>query len=197
MSGCGQDVLTVRRPCRRGWVAAWIAAACLTAGAGVAMADPPDYPIPIHRGNGLANVFAKLETGHTERGVQIECRETPTTLEEALAHNVTMCDTQCWTFEHNLRVLLERIGSKAMSGGWGEPEGPIGWSGPRAMDPEFEPRLLAIVQGLEACLAGEEAEGEARQVAEALGQRAAYREKEWLVGCLRNYLAHHARGTGY
>ena len=147
----------------------------------------------------VALLIEKVETGYSERAVQLERKglEDPETLEEALAHNVSMCDTQCWTFEHNLRQLLQRIGSKTMRGGWSEPDGPIGWSGPRAMDPEYKPRLGVIVAGLEAWLAGEAGEDDSRQIVEMLGARDAYNEKEWLVRCLHNYLSHHARGVGY
>ncbi len=39
--------------------------------AAISVADPPDYPIPIHRDNGLANVFAKLNGGHQAKIVYI------------------------------------------------------------------------------------------------------------------------------
>ena len=147
----------------------------------------------------VAIAIEKLEKGHSERAVKIERKglDTPETLEEALAHNVSMCDTQCWTFEHNLKVLLTRIGKKVMNGGWGEPDGPIGWSGPRAMNPDLKPRLTAIVEGLKAWIAGKPGEGESKQVAEQLGKPDAYKEKMWLVRCLHNYLSHHVAAAGY
>ena len=109
-----------------------------------------------------------------------------------------MCDTQCWTFEHNLKQLLTRIGKKTMDGGWKEPDGPIGWSGPRAMNPKFKPRLAAIVKGLDAWIAGKPGDDDAtRKIVADLGKRDAHKEKVWLVRCLHNYLSHHAAGKGY
>jgi len=145
----------------------------------------------------VAITIEKLETGDTERAVKIELKPKPKTLEEALAHNISMCDTQCWTFEHNLKQLLTRIGKKTMSGGWKEPGGPIGWGGPRAMNPEVKPRLAAVVKGLEVWLAGEPGDDATRKIVAALGKRDAYKEKVWLARCLHNYLSHHAAGTGY
>jgi len=94
-------------------------------------------------------------------------------------------------------VLLTRIGNKTMNGGWGEPDGPIGWSGPRAMNPEIKPRLTAIVGGLTAWIASKPGEGESKQVAEQLGKPDAYKEKAWLAKCLLNYLSHHVAAAGY
>ena len=146
----------------------------------------------------VAITIEKLESGHSERGVQIELKDNPATLEEALAHNVTMCDTQCWTFEHNLAQLLQRIGGKEMNGGWGEPDGPISWSLPRAMNPEFKPRLALIVKGLDAWFTGEPCEdAQAQEIVDMLGGPDAYSEKVWLARSLHNYLSHHAAGTGY
>jgi len=147
----------------------------------------------------VAITIEKLKTGHSERAVNIERKglDNPETLEEALAHNVSMCDTQCWTFEHNLNVLLTRIGKKTMNGGWGEPNGPIGWGGPRAMNPEVKPRLAVIVGGLRSWLADKAGDGETKQVVDLLGKQDAYKEKVWLARCLLNYLGHHVRGAGY
>jgi len=139
----------------------------------------------------VALVIEKLDTGHSQRAVDIELREKPQSLEEALAHHVSMCDTQTWTFEHNLKILLGSIGATRVVKSWGEPDGPIGWSGPRAMNPAVVPRLRVIVAGLEAWLAGEPGEGDARAVVETLGQRDAYKEKRWLVRCL------HTAGKGH
>ena len=65
------------------------------------------------------------------------------------------------------------------------------------MDPEALPRLKVIVAGLEAWLAGQPGQGQAAEVARALGEPGQYKEQRWLVRCLHTILSRHAVGKGY
>ncbi len=114
--------------------------------------------------------------------------EEPKKLEEKLAPHISMLHTECWTFDHNLKVLLSSIGAKAVIAPWGDPGGPIPWGGIHALNPRVKPQLLGAIDRLRQWLATEyDPEGQ-------FGEPDSYAGKDWLAQCLLVYLEHHVAG---
>ncbi len=137
----------------------------------------------------VSMIVDKLETGDLrDADKQLELAPNPQRLEELFAHQISMLDPDCWTFDHNLKILLKGIGNKRVEALWGDPDGPIPWGGIRALNPRLKPKLLSAIESLHAWLDdGVDIDGR-------FGEPDPYPAADWLARCLLVYLEHHVSG---
>ncbi|HUW35263.1 MAG TPA: hypothetical protein VM223_26940, partial [Planctomycetota bacterium] len=128
-------------------------------------------------------VIEKLDRGDLEHKPIDTLRENEKLAD--FAHRIEMLDAVLWSYDRNFALLLEGIGRLQPVGEWHKPGGPLAWSDG---NPEDAPKIKSAITALDVWLAGKPSD---HPFAIALGDRAAYKEKAWLVRCMAVYLKDH------